>query len=85
MIILFNKHFVYSVDKTRYLKRKFLQTQKYTTGMIFQLRTPSSDLDEEERQSTRMSQDIDQNYKKDNGIDNDDDDDDDDKASLCGY
>lgn len=46
--------------------------------MIFQLRTPSSDLDEEERQSTRMSQDIDQNYKKDNGIDNDDDDDDDD-------
>lgn len=32
-----------------------------------------------------MSQDIDQNYKKDNGIDNDDDDDDDDKASLCGY
>lgn len=32
-----------------------------------------------------MSQDIDQNYKKDNSIDNDDDDDDDDKASLCGY
>lgn len=31
-----------------------------------------------------MSQDIDQNYKKDNSIDNDDDDDDD-KASLCGY
>lgn len=33
-----------------------------------------------------MSQEIDQNYKKDNDIDNnDDDDDDDDKASLCGY
>lgn len=60
--------------------------QKCTTGVIFQLRTPSSDLDEEERQSTRMSQEIDQNYKKDNDIDNDDDDDDDDdKASLCGY
>lgn len=33
-----------------------------------------------------MSQEIDQNYKKDNDIDNDDDDDDDDdKTSLCGY
>lgn len=33
-----------------------------------------------------MSQEIDQNYKKDNNIDNyDDNDDDDDKASLCGY
>lgn len=59
---------------------------KNTNGMIFQLRTPSSDIDEEERQSTGMSQEIDQNYKKDNDIDDDDDDDDDDdKASLCGY